>query len=75
MTDRRCRGCVAGLPVHHGIHCGEFEYIACTAGAMANAPKLELVPIEQPDQPARDAWIRDEERQPMAVPFTFGGAA
>lgn len=75
MNSGRCPGCQRGLPIYLGHHCGELEYIPCTAGLKVTTSKLELVPIEQPDQPARDAWIRDDERRTKGVPFVCEGAA
>ncbi len=57
----QCPGCLRGLPVHNGIHCGELEYIKCTR------IRLELVPKE------RDTWHLDKKRKIVDLPFVCGG--
>ena len=57
----QCDGCQRGLPVHNGVHCGEFEMIECKRGH-----KLELEPIE------RDTWHQPEKRVKSGSTFTSG---
>ena len=62
MTNK-CHGCQRCLPLHNGVHCGEFEYVECTAGY-----GLQLEPIE------RETFIDPKARKKEEkVPFTIGG--
>ena len=64
-----CPGCLRGLPLHNGIHCGEFEYIACTANKNLSGEGFELVPKEH------DTWHDEKARKRGKAPFTFGRVA
>jgi len=58
-----CTYCQRGIPLHNGIHCGEFFMERCTR-------ELELVPKEHEPR-VRETWYRPELR--TDVPFVCGG--